>query len=409
VALDKPSLLSQMHAEANEPLALCPCFERSEIERRIRDLPEKLDPKSDGGRWAFGYSVTAREREKPVWVFPRNIRRLPYDVALEPRDERLNKVWNATLQAVGARMGAESSTPARPDARKIPAARYGDVCGQDAAVEAVRDYAETPLKHPELFERLGVRPGRGILLWGPPGTGKTLLARAAAGETDAHIETICGPEVLSKWVGEAERRIREIFERAQRYAPAVVLIDEIDAIAGARDASDSHHLREAVSQLLVLLDGLRDRGRVLVIATTNRPDAVDPAILRPGRIDRKVFMGPPSFAGRLAHIKSLLARTPTAPDVSAADLARRTRGFTGAEIEHLVNEAGLAAIKEAVAKKLGITQQAVSVGLRQAHWKDVERAERLVDQALESKEQNKTESLYSQIQTTKLVRTDEVE
>ena len=364
VALDNPSLLARLDAEANEPLALCPYFERDEIERRIRDLPEKLDPKSDSARWAFGYLATAREREKPVWVFPRDTRRLPYDVTFELRDDRLNKVWNSALQAAGGRMGADPSAPTRMDARNIPAARYGDVCGQDAAVEAVRDYAETPLKHPELFERLGVRPGRGILLWGPPGTGKTLLARAVAGETDAHIETICGPEVLSKWVGEAERRIRGIFERAQRYAPAVVLIDEIDAIAGARDASDSHHLREAVSQLLVLLDGLHGRGRVLVIATTNMPDAVDRAILRPGRIDRKVYMGPPTFAGRLAHFKRLLARTPTADDVSTADLARKTKGFTGAEIEHLVNEAGLAAIKEAVAKKLPVD----SVQLRRKHF-----------------------------------------
>jgi len=364
VALDKPSLLSQLDAEINEPLALCPYFDRSTVEERIGDLPKKLDPESDGARWAFGYAITAKDRKKPVWVFPRRIRRLPYDVTLAPQVEKLRKVWDSALRAAGARTGAVPSAPARIDGRSIPTARYGDVCGQDAAVEAVRDYAEMPLKHPKLFERLGIRPGRGILLYGPPGTGKTLLARAVAGETDAHIETICGPEVLSKWVGEAERRIREIFDRAQRFAPAIVLIDEVDAIAGVRDSAESHHLREAVSQLLVLLDGLHARGKVLVIATTNRPDAVDRALLRPGRIDRKVRMGPPDFAGRLAHFRKLLARTPVADDVSAADLARRTKGLTGAEIEHLVDEAGLRAIKEAVAEKLPVED----VRLRWEHF-----------------------------------------
>ncbi|MBI5788323.1 MAG: 26S protease regulatory subunit [Candidatus Schekmanbacteria bacterium] len=213
----------------------------------------------------------------------------------------------------------------------------------------MRDYAELPLLHPELFQQVGVRPGRGILLYGPPGNGKTMLARAVAGESGAHIETICGPELLSKWLGESERMLREIFERAAQLSPSVIIMDEVDAIAGSRSQPDTHYLREVVSQLLVLMDGLSDRGRILIIATTNCPDYIDPAILRPGRIDRRVFMGAPDRIGRITLFKKLLSHMPIADDVQPETLADITTGLSGAEIEHLINEAGLLSIKEAIA------------------------------------------------------------
>ncbi|MBM4038168.1 MAG: AAA family ATPase [Planctomycetes bacterium] len=351
VTLDKPALLAQLDTRLNESLVICPFFDRKQTAQRIHELPDTLDPAADPARWALGHAIDTR---KPAWVFPKAARRLPYDMSLQPEAGSLfRRPATAGPGLAQNSQGASVSPTLVPGPqRTIPAARYADVCGQDAAVEAVRDYAELPLKHPELFQRVGVRPGRGILLWGPPGNGKTLLARAVAGESAAHIEVISGPEVLSKWVGEGEGRLRDVFQRAARLAPSVVLMDELDAIAGSRDAADSRHLREIVSQLLVLLDGLEDRGRVLVIGTTNRPEDIDPAILRPGRIDRKVCLGPPDAKGRAALFAKLLARMPVAEDIRPDALAARTAGFTGAQIEHIVNEAGLLAVKETLTQQL---------------------------------------------------------
>jgi SpoVK/Ycf46/Vps4 family AAA+-type ATPase len=336
-------------------------------------LPETLDPEANPARWIHGYVIGSK---KPVWVFPKGLKRLPFDVTLD-REKRsaLRKSRTPSPGAsVAALVGPWAARPASATeaARTVPLARYADVCGQDAAVEAVRDYAELPLKHPELFQKIGVRAGRGILLWGPPGNGKTLLARAVAGESNAHIEVVAGPEVLSKWVGEGERRLREVFQRALHRAPSVVLMDEMDAIAGSRDAADSRHLRQVVSQLLVLLDGLEDRRRVLVIATTNRPQDIDPAILRPGRIDRRIYLGPPDHAGRAALFTKLLAGMPAAGDVRPDRLADLTSGFSGAHVEHIVNEAGLLAVKEALTRQ----PPSADAELRSEHLRQAIRAVR---------------------------------
>jgi transitional endoplasmic reticulum ATPase len=342
VILDKERLKNQLNHRLNEALVLCPFFDRDEVIRRIENLPEKLDPEADGARWAQAYSIFSG---KPAWVFPKNIRCLPFNVTFDPKKETVTQ--RPPVAGIYPALSPFTPVVALPN-RLIPAARYADVCGQDAVVEAVRDYAELPLKYGSLFEKVGIKPGRGILLWGPPGNGKTLLSRAVAGESGSHIEIISGPEVLSKWVGESERALRDTFERAKRFAPSVILMDELDALAGSRQTCEFQFQRALVSQLLVLMDGLEDRGRVLIIGTTNRPDDLDPALLRPGRIDRKVFMGPPNRNGRTALLNKLLAGKPVADDVEVSVLADLTKGRSGAEIEHLVNEAGLAAIKEAV-------------------------------------------------------------
>ena len=220
--------------------------------------------------------------------------------------------------------------------------------GQNAAVEAVRDYVEMPIKHAELFKHIGAKGGRGVLLYGPPGNGKTLLAKAVAGESGAHIEIVSGPEVLSKWVGEAEERMRTVFSRARKLAPSVVLFDEIDAVASGRSLAEGQHHKTLVSQLLVLLDGLEDRGHVFVIGTTNRPDDVDPALRRPGRFDRMIHMGPPGIEGRAAIFAKHMGGMKVRSDVDPHDLARLTPGFSGAQIELACREAGMACVKEAV-------------------------------------------------------------
>jgi transitional endoplasmic reticulum ATPase len=357
VTINNDKLIAQLDTTINEPLVLCPLFDREGVNDRIKGLPEKLDPAKESGRWAIGYHI---ETNKPAWVFPKNIRSLPFGITLEPEQDRVQKTWQSTLRAAGIINNSSSTispsfmepSESSTSPRNIPTTRYAEIIGQDTAVDMVRDYAELPLTHPELFERVGIKPGRGILLWGPPGNAKTMLARAVAGESGAHIETISGPEVLSKWVGEASRTLREIFDRATRLAPSVIIMDEIDAIAGSRDSGNFPHLRDVVSQLLVLMDGLTERGRILIIATTNCSDHIDPAILRPGRIDRQIFMGPPDEQGRTALFTKFLARMPVAENVRTDKLAAITKGFSGAEIEHATNEAGLLAVKEAIASNI---------------------------------------------------------
>ncbi|WP_297536455.1 AAA family ATPase, partial [Thermococcus sp.] len=204
---------------------------------------------------------------------------------------------------------------------------------------------EWPLKYPKAFERLGITPPRGILLYGPPGTGKTLLAKAVANESEANFIGIRGPEVLSKWVGESEKRIREIFRKARQAAPTVIFIDEIDAIAPARGMEGDRVTDRLINQLLTEMDGIERNSGVVVIAATNRPDILDPALLRPGRFDRLVLVPAPDEKARLEILKVHTRRVPLAKDVNLEELAKRTEGYSGADLEALVREAALIAMR----------------------------------------------------------------
>ncbi|MBT3324062.1 CDC48 family AAA ATPase [archaeon] len=228
---------------------------------------------------------------------------------------------------------------------KISLVTYEDIGGLNEEVTKVREMIELPLKHPELFERLGIEPPKGILLHGPPGCGKTLLAKAVANETDATFLTINGPEVVSKFVGEAEKKIREKFEEAEKKSPAIVFIDEIDAIASKREESYGEVEKRMVAQLLTLLDGLNDRGKVVVIAATNRPNAVDPALRRPGRFDREIHIGGPSKEGRLNILKIHTRNMPLAKDVNLKKWSSITHGFVGADLAALCKEAAINVIR----------------------------------------------------------------
>jgi transitional endoplasmic reticulum ATPase len=220
---------------------------------------------------------------------------------------------------------------------------YEDIGGLDEALDRVREMVELPLSDPETFDRLGIRPPSGVLLYGPPGTGKTMIARAVANEVDAHFETISGPEIVSKYKGESEQRLREAFERAAANEPAIVFIDELDSIAAARD-DDADMETRVVAQLLTLMDGLEDSGRVVVLGATNRVDAIDPALRRGGRFDREIEIGAPDEAGRREIIDVHTRGMPLAGDVDLDDLATRTHGFVGADIQSLTIEAAMNAL-----------------------------------------------------------------
>ncbi|MDQ2052732.1 AAA family ATPase [Natronolimnohabitans sp. A-GB9] len=237
------------------------------------------------------------------------------------------------------------ATGANADAEPASGVTYEDIGGLDEELELVREMIELPLSEPELFQRLGIEPPAGVLLHGPPGTGKTLIARAVANEVDANFETISGPEIMSKYKGESEERLREVFDRAEENAPTIVFFDEIDSIAGQRDDEGDAENR-IVGQLLTLMDGLDARGNVIVIGATNRVDSIDPALRRGGRFDREIGIGVPDEEGRKEILEVHTRGMPLADDVSVEVIARRTHGFVGADLESVVSEAAMAAIRD---------------------------------------------------------------
>ncbi|MEM3505813.1 MAG: CDC48 family AAA ATPase, partial [Archaeoglobaceae archaeon] len=210
--------------------------------------------------------------------------------------------------------------PAEEVKRSVPSVTYEDIGGLKRELRLVREMIELPLKHPELFERLGIEPPKGVLLYGPPGTGKTLIAKAVANEVNAHFISISGPEIMSKFYGESEQRLREIFEEAKQNAPSIIFIDEIDSIAPKREEVTGEVERRVVAQLLALMDGLESRGQVIVIAATNRPDAIDPALRRPGRFDREIEIGVPDKEGRKEILQIHTRSMPIEPEYSRKDV-----------------------------------------------------------------------------------------
>ncbi len=233
---------------------------------------------------------------------------------------------------------------------KVPTVTYDDIGGLKNAIRKIREMVELPLRHPELFERMGIEPPKGVLLYGPPGTGKTLLAKAVANESEANFFYIGGPEIVSKYVGESEERLRRIFIEASDSAPSIIFIDEIDAIAPKREEAQGEVERRVVSQLLTLMDGLKSRGQVIVIGATNRPDHIDPALRRPGRFDREIEIGVPDRDGRLEILQIHTRHMPLAKDVNLKYLADVTHGFTGADLAALVKEAALKGLRRNLPK-----------------------------------------------------------
>ena len=222
---------------------------------------------------------------------------------------------------------------------------YEDIGGLKDELQRLRETIELPLRHPELFQKLGIEPPKGVLLYGPPGTGKTLIAKAVASESGAHFISIAGPEVISKYYGESEQRLREVFEEARENAPSIIFIDELDSIAPRREEVTGEVERRVVAQLLTMMDGLEERGQVVVIGATNRVDAIDAALRRPGRFDREIEIGVPSELDRIEILKIHTRGMPLAEDVRIELLAQQTHGFVGADLAALAREAAIRALR----------------------------------------------------------------
>ncbi|MFX1328754.1 MAG: CDC48 family AAA ATPase [Promethearchaeota archaeon] len=234
---------------------------------------------------------------------------------------------------------------------EIPDVSWDDIGGLEDIKQELREAVEWPLKYPKLFEKAGIRPLNGILLFGPPGCGKTLLAKAIASESQSNFIAIKGPEIYSKWVGESERAIREIFRKARQAAPSIIYFDEIDAISSGRgDYEGTHTFASIVNQILVEMDGVENRKGIVIIASTNRPDIVDPAFLRPGRFDRLIFVEAPDYEERLKILEVHSKNMPLAEDISLKRIAQNTEGYSGADLENVCREAGMQAIREKMTK-----------------------------------------------------------
>jgi len=229
--------------------------------------------------------------------------------------------------------------------RGVPQVTYEDIGGLTDEIKKVREMIELPLRHPEIFEKLGIEAPKGVLLYGPPGTGKTLLAKAVANESNAHFISISGPEIMSKFYGESEARLREIFKEAREKSPSIIFIDEIDSIAPKREEVTGEVERRVVSQLLSLMDGLEARGKVIVIAATNRPNAIDPALRRPGRFDREIEIRVPDKKGRKDILMIHTRNMPLSDDVNLEKIAAISHGYVGADLEYLCKEAAMKCLR----------------------------------------------------------------
>ena len=245
------------------------------------------------------------------------------------------------------------------DDPSIPRITYDELGGLKHEILKIREMVELPMRHPELFEKIGISSPKGVLLYGPPGTGKTLLAKAVAGETNSHFTSLSGPEIMAKHYGESEEKLREIFTQAEENAPSIIFIDEIDSIAPKREEVSGELEKRIVSQLLTLMDGMKSRGKVVVIAATNRPDSIDPALRRPGRFDREIEIGIPDDEGRLEILNIHTRGMPLDKNVKLGKISKTTHGFVGADLEVLCKEAAMRSLRR-ILPEINLEEEKVS-------------------------------------------------
>ncbi len=309
---------------------------RGELGPYLRNkLADRAVQTGDTVPFSFGFGSLARRssRRVPVTVVDTE----PDGTVVVRGDTRVEVATDSAQQEALQEQDGESS--------ETPSVTYEDIGGLSDELDKVREMIELPMRHPELFQALGIDPPKGVLLHGPPGTGKTLIAQAVANEIDANFQTISGPEIMSKYYGESEERLREVFEEAAENEPAIVFIDELDSIAPKREDVSGDVERRVVAQLLSLMDGLEQRGDITVIATTNRVDAIDPALRRGGRFDREIEIGVPDTAGRKEILQIHTRGMPLADDVDIDRYAENTHGFVGADLESLTKEAAMTALR----------------------------------------------------------------
>ena len=323
VGIDDHVTISKVNIKRAEQVMLAPTEELN-----IIGLEEYLPELLEGRVVAKGDTI------------PLNImgRRIGFSVISTTPSDAASLIDAGTEFAIGAAPKA--------GAKGVPRISYEDIGGLRNEVQKVREMIELPLRHPEIFERVGVEAPKGVLLYGPPGTGKTLLAKAVASETNANFYSISGPEIMSKFYGESEERLRQVFKEAEENAPSIIFIDEIDSIAPKREEVSGDVEKRIVSQLLTLMDGLQARGKLVVIGATNRPNAIDPALRRPGRFDREIEIGIPDEQGRLEILQIHTRGMPLTQDVDLGSIARVTHGFVGADLEALSKEAAMRSLRK---------------------------------------------------------------
>ena len=337
--VDKDAMTERILSDLG-PCVRCPILDLDATAEIVARLPEKIDPGRDAA-WRY-----REEGELPDWkVAKTRDGREEAEPSQEDREGLIERLARS-VRSGGAGVAAASGTA--PGSRNVPATRYEDVGGMRETIDLIREAVELPITHPEIFRKLNIRPHKGILFHGPPGTGKTLLARAVAHESGAHFVAVSGPEILNKYWGQSEAKLRSIFNEARAKAPAIILFDEIDSFASSRDAMSESFEATLVSQLLSLMDGMNDLGRVCVIATTNRPSALDPALRRPGRFDHEIEIGLPDTEARL-HILGIHTRgMPTDPDLDLKQIANLTGSYSGADLEALCREAALVCMRRTI-------------------------------------------------------------
>ncbi|WNY29265.1 ATP-dependent zinc metalloprotease FtsH [Methanimicrococcus stummii] len=308
-----------------------PLYNGKTIALPVQVQQQKQDPFESffGNSWAGSFSSSFNTQYYEFIVTDI----APDDIAIVGSDTKVNYKDSAYKGEDG------------PKGKSAGNIHYEDIGGLGRELNQVREMIEYPLRHPEVFEKLGIEPPKGVLLYGPPGTGKTLIARAVANEVNAYFDTISGPEIISKYYGDSEEKLREIFEKAEENAPAIIFIDEIDSIAPKREESKGEVERRVVAQLLALMDGLKSRGGVIVIGATNLPDSIDPALRRGGRFDRELEIGVPDKEGRMEILQIHTRNVPMADDVDLNKIANVTHGFVGADLALVVKEAAMHALR----------------------------------------------------------------